>query len=176
MPICIGVRLAQGFKMGLENLITETPCPQVACCPRSASNYLLGLSPLRFAPYITGTLAGMAVWSTVYASLGGASRALLQSGVEPDVLLAGARALWHCSMPMNAPNVRPQRPAPISSHAWLLCIFLIIIASVPKSSCWSRVVSTRAEPQYAHKHGILSGSQGDLAVQTWQTRQQGLSL
>ncbi|KAK9825428.1 hypothetical protein WJX81_005382 [Elliptochloris bilobata] len=56
--------------------------------PFSASNYLLGLSPLRFAPYITGTLAGMAVWSTVYASLGGASRALLHSGVEPDVLLA----------------------------------------------------------------------------------------
>jgi len=56
----------------------------------SASNYLLGLSPLRYAPYISGTLAGMAVWSTVYASLGGASRTLLQSGVEPDVLLAGA--------------------------------------------------------------------------------------
>ncbi len=58
--------------------------------PRSASNYLLGLSPLRFAPYISGTLAGMAVWSTVYASIGGAGRAALQSGVEPDVLLGGA--------------------------------------------------------------------------------------
>jgi hypothetical protein len=33
----------------------------------------------------------MAVWSTVYASIGGAGRAALQSGVEPDVLLGGAR-------------------------------------------------------------------------------------
>ena len=159
--------------MGLENLITEPPCLQVACCPRSASNYLLGLSPLRFAPYITGTLAGMAVWSTVYASLGGASRALLQSGVEPDVLLAGARAVWQCSMPMEC----TQCAATATITDFLTCmaalLFNIIMASVHESSCWLRVVSTRAEPQYAHKHGIFSGSQGDLAVRTWQTRQQG---
>ena len=74
----------------------------------SASNYLLGLSPLRFAPYITGTLAGMAVWSTVYASLGGASRTLLQSGVEPDVLLAGARAVCvHCYLRVICARSQP---------------------------------------------------------------------
>ncbi|KAK9809356.1 hypothetical protein WJX73_008451 [Symbiochloris irregularis] len=46
--------------------------------PFSASNYLLGFTPLGYVPYMTGTLAGMTVWSTVYASLGGASRVLLQ--------------------------------------------------------------------------------------------------
>lgn len=55
--------------------------------PFSASNYLLGLSPLPIGPYLTGTLVGMSFWSVVYASLGGASRAVLSKGVDPDVLL-----------------------------------------------------------------------------------------
>jgi uncharacterized membrane protein YdjX (TVP38/TMEM64 family) len=55
--------------------------------PFSASNYILGMTPLPITPYLTGTAIGMAVWSVVYASLGGASRALLQKGVDPDVLL-----------------------------------------------------------------------------------------
>lgn len=57
--------------------------------PFSASNYLLGLTPLPMAPYLAGTAAGMAAWSLVYASLGGASRSLLQKGASPDALLAG---------------------------------------------------------------------------------------
>ena len=55
--------------------------------PFSASNYVLGLSPLPLAPYLTGTFIGMSFWSVVYASLGGASRVLLSKGVDPDVLL-----------------------------------------------------------------------------------------
>ena len=55
--------------------------------PFSASNYVLGLSPLPVGPYLTGTIVGMSFWSVVYASLGGASRALLSKGVDPDVLL-----------------------------------------------------------------------------------------
>jgi hypothetical protein len=40
-------------------------------------------------PYLAGSVVGMAFWSTVYASLGGASRSLLRQGVKADVLLAG---------------------------------------------------------------------------------------
>lgn len=51
------------------------------CLPLcSASNYLLGFTPLGYGPFITGTLAGMSVWSLVYASIGGAGRSLLQQG------------------------------------------------------------------------------------------------
>jgi len=56
--------------------------------PFSASNYVLGLSPLPLPPYLLGTMAAMAFWSTVYASMGGASRALLRKGADPDALLA----------------------------------------------------------------------------------------
>jgi hypothetical protein len=59
------------------------------CDTCSASNYLLGMTPLGFPAFLTGSLAGMSVWSLVYASLGGASRALLQEGVDPQLLLAG---------------------------------------------------------------------------------------
>lgn len=55
--------------------------------PFSASNYILGLSPLPIIPYLGGTMGGMAFWSAVYSSLGGASRSLLRRGVDPDVLL-----------------------------------------------------------------------------------------
>lgn len=55
--------------------------------PFSASNYILGLSPLPLPPYVLGTTVGMAFWSCVYASLGGASRALLRKGADPDALL-----------------------------------------------------------------------------------------
>ncbi|KAL4551596.1 hypothetical protein Ndes2526B_g05870 [Nannochloris sp. 'desiccata'] len=55
--------------------------------PFSASNYMLGLSPLPMTPYVTGTVAGMFFWSCIYASFGGASRALLRRGADPDALL-----------------------------------------------------------------------------------------
>jgi len=56
--------------------------------PFSASNYVLGLSPLPMMPYLLGTASGMAFWSVVYASIGGASRALLRRGADPDALLS----------------------------------------------------------------------------------------
>ncbi len=55
--------------------------------PFSASNYMLGLSPLPLTPYVSGTVAGMFFWSFIYASFGGASRALLRRGADPDALL-----------------------------------------------------------------------------------------
>ncbi|KAI3435539.1 hypothetical protein D9Q98_001604 [Chlorella vulgaris] len=56
--------------------------------PFSASNYLLGLSPMPLGPYLVGSVTGMAFWAVFYASLGGASRSLLLRGVDSDVLLA----------------------------------------------------------------------------------------
>jgi uncharacterized membrane protein YdjX (TVP38/TMEM64 family) len=56
--------------------------------PYSASNYLLGLSPLPFGPYLLGTLGGMICWAPLYAGLGGASRSLLLRGANPDALMA----------------------------------------------------------------------------------------
>ncbi|KAF6261198.1 snare associated Golgi protein-domain-containing protein [Scenedesmus sp. NREL 46B-D3] len=55
--------------------------------PFSASNYLLGLTPVQRGPMLLGTVTGMSVWSILYASLGGASRSLLDGGADLDVLL-----------------------------------------------------------------------------------------
>lgn len=55
--------------------------------PFSASNYLLGMTPLELPAFMTGTVAGMTVWGIVYASLGGASRSLLKSGMDLDELI-----------------------------------------------------------------------------------------
>ncbi|KAL0023268.1 hypothetical protein WJX77_001475 [Trebouxia sp. C0004] len=55
--------------------------------PFSASNYLLGMTPLELPAFMTGTVAGMTVWGIVYASLGGASRSLLKSGVDLEELI-----------------------------------------------------------------------------------------
>lgn len=44
---------------------------------------------MQLGPLVVGTVAGMSVWSILYASLGGASRSLLESGADLDVLLAG---------------------------------------------------------------------------------------
>ncbi|KAI8465569.1 MAG: snare associated Golgi protein-domain-containing protein [Monoraphidium minutum] len=55
--------------------------------PYSATNYLLGLTPVQAPAFLIGTLAGMSVWAVLYASLGGASRALLDGGADLELLL-----------------------------------------------------------------------------------------
>lgn len=57
--------------------------------PFSASNYLLGLTPVQVPAFMLGTLAGMTPWSIAYASLGGASRSLLDGGMDLGTLLTG---------------------------------------------------------------------------------------
>lgn len=47
------------------------------------------MTPLELPAFMTGTVAGMTVWGVVYASLGGASRSLLKSGVDPEQLFSG---------------------------------------------------------------------------------------
>ena len=61
----------------------------------SISIYVLGLTPLGLTPFILGTASGMAVWSTIYASIGGASKGLLQNGADLGVLLAGELGPLH---------------------------------------------------------------------------------
>lgn len=56
--------------------------------PFSASNYLLGLTPLQLPAFLGGTVIGLGFWSVFYASLGGASRRLLNQGVRLDVILS----------------------------------------------------------------------------------------
>lgn len=68
-----------------------TPCALTALLRcNSASNYLLGLTPIGMLPFAAGTMIGMGAWSLVFASIGGAGRSLLKSGVGLDVLLNGA--------------------------------------------------------------------------------------
>ena len=59
----------------------------------SASNYLLGLTPVQLAPFAAGTLSGMAAWCSVYGTLGGAGRSVLKQGTSLDALLAGEPCL-----------------------------------------------------------------------------------
>ena len=47
------------------------------------------MTPLELPAFMTGTVAGMTVWGVVYASLGGASRSLLKSGVDLEELIGG---------------------------------------------------------------------------------------
>lgn len=54
--------------------------------PFSATNYLLGATPLKFPAYLVGSLAGLTFWCSIYATLGGAGRELLKGGVSLDVL------------------------------------------------------------------------------------------
>ena len=56
--------------------------------PFSASNYILGLSPVLYISYIGGTVIGMSGWSVIYASLGAGARSLLDSGVDVPTLFA----------------------------------------------------------------------------------------
>ncbi len=52
--------------------------------PFSISNYLLGLTGLKFGPFLVGTLLGMAPWSILYGSIGASCKTLLASS-DPNL-------------------------------------------------------------------------------------------
>jgi len=56
--------------------------------PFSASNYLLGLTPLPFLPFFGATLVGMSPWAVLFATLGQAGRSLLDGGEDLGKVLA----------------------------------------------------------------------------------------
>lgn len=56
--------------------------------PFSASNYVLGLTPVQFPAFLAGTVMGMSVWSVLYASLGAGARRLLDRGVDLSTIFA----------------------------------------------------------------------------------------
>ncbi|EIE22112.1 hypothetical protein COCSUDRAFT_66464 [Coccomyxa subellipsoidea C-169] len=60
--------------------------------PFSASSYLLGLSSLPYQPFLMGTLSAMAIWGPLYATIGGASRAVLQNGGNLGEVLSDLQA------------------------------------------------------------------------------------
>lgn len=47
------------------------------------------MTPLEIPAFMTGTVAGMTVWGCVYASIGGASRSLLKSGMDLEEVVNG---------------------------------------------------------------------------------------
>ena len=57
---------------------------EIAC---SASNYLLGATPLKFSAYLVGSLVGLSFWCTLFAAVGSAGREVFLSGASLDVLL-----------------------------------------------------------------------------------------
>lgn len=69
--------------------------------PFSASNYVLGLTPVQLPAFLGGTVAGMAVWSVLYASLGGAGRSLLETGVDIGTVFAGKRGFRWGTLPRS---------------------------------------------------------------------------
>ena len=55
----------------------------------SATNYLLGISSVPFKPFIAATFAAMAVWGPLYASIGAASRGVLNSRGDVGAVFSG---------------------------------------------------------------------------------------
>ena len=66
------------------NLIARSLTEVLQC---SATNYLLGATPLKFPAFLVGSLAGLTVWCSIYAALGGAGRELLNVHTSPTFLI-----------------------------------------------------------------------------------------
>lgn len=60
----------------------------------SATNYLMGLSSVPFKPFLAATFVAMAIWGPLYASIGAASRGVLQSRGDVGAIFSGM-----CTLP-----------------------------------------------------------------------------
>lgn len=82
---------------------------------------MLGLTPVSLPAFLCGTVVGMSGWAAAYASLGGASRALLRRGMNMEELFAGAKTVvfLDCSFPV--PHFLFVRPMPAQGQPAMRC-------------------------------------------------------
>ena len=68
----------------------------------SATNYLMGLSSVPFKPFLAATFVAMAIWGPLYASIGAASRGVLQSRGDVGAIFSGMGTLSQHVRILNA--------------------------------------------------------------------------
>ena len=68
----------------------------------SATNYLMGLSSVPFKPFLAATFVAMAIWGPLYASIGAASRGVLQSRGDVGAIFSGMCTLSQYVRNLNA--------------------------------------------------------------------------
>ena len=78
-----------------SNARMQEGCAQAAMLSllRSATNYLMGLSSVPFKPFLAATFVAMAIWGPLYASIGAASRGVLQSRGDVGAIFSGTCTL-----------------------------------------------------------------------------------
>ena len=97
------------------------------------------MTPLELPAFMAGTVAGMTVWGVVYASLGGASRSLLKSGMDTEQLFGGqclhslssSCTALHCI----ATAAHPQQMLAVSVYMHLLIVACCLQCPTAKQSC-----------------------------------------
>ena len=82
--LAVSVAVQDAIKNGteLQQFVSIVFLRLTPVVPFSASNYVLGLSPLNFLPYFGATVVGMTPWAILFASLGSAGRSLLDGGED----------------------------------------------------------------------------------------------
>lgn len=68
-------------------IVTLASTQEPFLLPCSASNYLLGATPLKFSAYMVGSAVGLSFWCTLFAAVGSAGREVFKSGTSLDVIL-----------------------------------------------------------------------------------------
>lgn len=155
----------------------------VCCGTCSASNYLLGMTPLPYLPFLCGSMLGMSVWSVIYASLGGASRSLLEQGVEPQLLLAGTATFRYFPTPTSyafsqtlrdmCPLFARQEPLPCLDgtpipHAYRSHAMALIWRLGPVCHRWAFRLHTHSHT-HSHMHSLFRRKVHEQAYDGCQT-------